>query len=160
MSECKMSNYEYCVLAEADNGLHIDWSLEGTFKIEQQAIQHAKYLVDVGEYSNVVVFHMKEIARFEEKGTVKELNNLSTCSKCHVTEETADLIWITSKDYAPNEEEFMPEEVLAKYTALCFDCYYSEVKCKRHSKYRGIRFPTVDCEVCRKIYIGKKVSGD
>jgi len=64
------------------------------------------------------------------KGCLTELVETNTCDKCGGVKNTNDLVWITSEDFEPRENEIVPEELYSKYDALCEHCYLQEIKTK------------------------------
>ena len=54
----------------------------------------------------------------------------NTCDKCGIVDSTYDLIWLTSDDFKPRENEIVPEGLFKRYDALCEKCYMSEIKIK------------------------------
>ena len=66
-----------------------------------------------------------------ESDFIEWLNNTTEfryCDKCNNLEHTNDLIWLTTDDFTPKENEIVPDEVYEKYDALCEDCYNELIK--------------------------------
>ena len=51
------------------------------------------------------------------------LMGMNTCDKCGAEKVSEDLVWISAEDFKPFDGETVPDEVYAKYTALCEPCY-------------------------------------
>lgn len=52
------------------------------------------------------------------------------CDKCGIEEESLRLVWLTSDDFKPKDNEIVPKELFEKYDALCESCYLGEIMIK------------------------------
>jgi len=59
-----------------------------------------------------------------------ERQGFNRCDKCNAVERTNTLIWITSEDFEPKENEIIPEDLYSKYDCLCESCYLEEITIK------------------------------
>ena len=50
------------------------------------------------------------------------MDEYNTCDKCHEKVHELDLIWLTSEDFQPlDDEELLP--IASNYDAVCHNCY-------------------------------------
>lgn len=70
-------------------------------------------------------FLLKDIGDFEEEvyDFIHDKYSMNTCDKCNTIHDTEQLVWITTEDFEPKENEIVPEELYEKYDALCEECY-------------------------------------
>jgi len=57
-----------------------------------------------------------------------DYNEMNTCDKCGLEEETDELVWITAEDFVPLKDEVVPKGLYKKYDALCEHCYLDLIK--------------------------------
>lgn len=58
---------------------------------------------------------------------VEETNS---CDKCGFVMDTNELVWITSDDFTPKENEIVPKDLYKRFDALCEECYLEEITIK------------------------------
>ena len=57
--------------------------------------------------------------------------DLNSCDKCEEVQDTNTLVWITSEDFEPKENEIVSDEVYSKYDCLCEECYLEVIEVKQ-----------------------------
>ena len=80
-------------------------------------------MLDKGDY---IGMNMNDLS-FEQSEDAHNMD-LNNCDKCGEIDHSEKLVWITSEDFEPHEDEELPEVAYILYDALCYECYKEELK--------------------------------
>lgn len=57
-----------------------------------------------------------------------EERELGVCDKCSAIESTYSLVWLTSGDFKPHQDEYVSKSMYKLYDCLCEECYKELIK--------------------------------